>query len=415
MSEPNLAEPPRPLRARIFALSWASYFSLYFTRKNYSVAKSSLGMGTDDLRAIDTAYLVAYCGGQFLNGFLADVIGPRRLLAIGMLVSAALSFVFAFGDAPALFVLAFGLNGLAQSAGWPANGKLMATWFSTKERGVIMGWWGTCYQFGGLAATWFATFLLVRYGWRAAFIGPALWVIAVAVAIWLFVIDRPSALGYANPDGVAPTADAAERKRRRREAWPLVLKQPIIWFLGATYFSLKLTRYSLLFWLPYYLHTSLGYGKGAAGYLSMSFEIGGVVGVIASGIAADKLFGRRRIAVAACMTALLAAALGLYGEVAGQGMLVNFLAMMLVGALLFGPDALISGAVAQDVGGPHAAALACGMVNGIGSIGAILQGSLIAYVTTRYGWDGLFIAFQILAIMATLTLLPFFRQRPAVG
>jgi sugar phosphate permease len=410
-SQGELPPAPARWRARMFALSWTSYFSYYFTRKNYSVAKSSLGLDKDDLKNIDTIYLAAYAAGQFINGFLADVVGPRRLLAGGMMLSAILALVFSAGDALALYAIAFGLNGLVQSSGWPGNGRLMASWFSSRERGEVMGYWGTCYQVGGLAATAFATFLLARWGWRAAFIGPALWVAVVALAIWIWARDRPSDVGFRDPD-VASGLTAAQRKLLRRQAWPQVLRNPMTWFLGANYFCMKLMRYSLLFWLPYYLNQGLGYGKAESGYLSMSFEAGGVIGVIASGLAADRLFGRRRIAVAASMTAMLAGALALYGAVGEQSMLLNFLSMMLVGALLFGPDALVSGAVAQDLGGPYAAALGCGVINGLGSLGAILQGYVTYYISEHYGWDALFVVFQALAIMATLALLPFFRVRP---
>lgn len=411
MNEPLLPPAPRRWRARIFGLSWLSYFSFYFTRKNYSVAKSSLGLDKSELKNIDTLYLAAYAVGQFVNGFLGDIVGPRRLLAGGMMLSAILALVFGAGDALAIYAIAFGLNGLAQSSGWPGNGKLMASWFSSRERGEVMGYWGTCYQVGGLAATAFATFLLARWGWRAAFVGPALWVAVVAIAILIFARDRPSQVGYADPD-IDPTLTAVQRKLLRRQAWPRVLRNPLTWFLGANYFCMKLMRYSLLFWLPYYLNQGLGYGRAESGYLSMSFEAGGVIGVIASGLAADRLFGRRRIAVAASMTALLAGALALYGAVGADSMALNFLSMMLVGALLFGPDALVSGAVAQDLGGPYAAALGCGVINGLGSLGAILQGYLTYYISEYYGWDALFVAFQALAILATLALLPFFRTRP---
>ena len=92
---------------------------------------------------------------------------------------------------------------------------------------------------------------------------------------------------------------------------------------------------------------------------------------------------------------------------------VNFLTMMLVGACLFGPDSLVAGAVAQDVGGPHAAGLATGFVNGLGSLGAILQAYVTVEVSKTYGWDALFIVFQLLAVVATLALLPFFSRRPS--
>ncbi|MBT8492468.1 MAG: MFS transporter, partial [Deltaproteobacteria bacterium] len=63
---------PRRVRARIFGLSWLSYFSYYFTRKNWSVVKSVVGdeYGLDKsaLKNIDTVYLAAYAVGQFING-----------------------------------------------------------------------------------------------------------------------------------------------------------------------------------------------------------------------------------------------------------------------------------------------------------------------------------------------------------
>lgn len=409
---------PRRWRARIFALSWLSYFSYYFTRKNWSVVKSSVGteleLGKSELKNIDTLYLGAYAVGQFANGLIGDVVGPRRMLALGMLASAGLAVVFGLSDVLAVLTLAYGLNGLAQSSGWPNNGKLMASWFSTQERGVVMGWWATCYQVGGIAAVLLASKLLALSGsWRVAYIGNAVWVAVVAVAIYLFVRDRPSDVGFSDPDQGKEQGDRAEVVRRSRwQAWRDILSTPLVWCLGGNYFCMKLTRYSLLFWLPYYLNTQLGYGKAEAGYVSTSFEIGGVLGVIASGLLADKVFGKRRVAVAASSVALLAAALGLYGSVGDQSVLANFASMMLVGALLFGPDALVSGALAQDVGGRDAAALACGMVNGMGSIGAVLQGVAVVAISDAYGWDGLFVFFQLVAVAGALFLLPYFWLRP---
>jgi sugar phosphate permease len=407
---------PAPWRLRIFGLTWLSYFSYYFTRQNYSVAKSSLDLGKEELRVIETAYLAAYAIGQFVMGSLADRVGPRRLLAVGMGATAVLSVVLGLSDLFAVFLIAYGLNGLAQASGWPANGGAMAAWFSSRERGEVMGYWGTCYQFGPLAATALASVLLATFGWRGAFFGPALWVGVVAVAVLLWLRDRPSDEGFRDPD-VAPGAEAtardrAERRALYRQAWPKVVRNPMTWFMGANYFCIKLTRYSLMFWLPFYLSEELGFDRVTAGWMSTSFFIGGIAGVVGSGLLADRVFGRRRIGVAAGMTALLALALGLYGSVGADSVALNFAVMMLVGMLLYGPDALVSGAVAQDLGGPHAAALGCGMINGIGSVGAIAQGLVTTTVSAAYGWDALFVVFQLLAVVATLTLLPFFAVRP---
>src|SRR5262245_55376237 len=120
-------------------MSWLSYFSYYFTRQPLSVAKTDLAatykLSDQRLGWIDTATLSAYCIGQFVHGALGDRIGPRRLVASGMLLSACLCLGFGLSSWFSLFVLLWGCNGFAQATGWPGNGKLMASWFSTKQRG----------------------------------------------------------------------------------------------------------------------------------------------------------------------------------------------------------------------------------------------------------------------------------------
>jgi sugar phosphate permease len=190
-----------------------------------------------------------------------------------------------------------------------------------------------------------------------------------------------------------------------------LLTSPVIYGYGACYFCLKLIRYSLLFWLPYYLHTSVGFDDVRSGYLSTSFEIGGVVGSIGLGYASDRLGGTRSAAAVVSLLGL-ACALFLYARLGPSSALVHFAAMTLIGSLLFGPDALISGAAAQDAGGPEAAATAVGVVNGLGSVGALLQGALTIGMQQAFGWNALFYAFFGLALLAAACLVPTLRRRP---
>jgi sugar phosphate permease len=185
-----------------------------------------------------------------------------------------------------------------------------------------------------------------------------------------------------------------------------VLGEPLVWSLGAAYFCLKLIRYSLLFWLPFFLHRQLGYEPSAAGYLSISFELGGAAGAVTIGYLSDRVGGRRG-ALLVAMTTGLALALALYGRVAALGAWVNFGAMSLVGFLLFGPDALVSSVAAQDLGGVDAAGTAAGVINGVGSVGAIAQGTLIAVVVASWGWSAVFEVFIGLALVSSVALIPY--------
>ncbi len=401
-------------------MSWLSYFSYYFTRSSFKASKTTLqeefGLSKSDLNWIDTTYNIAYCVGQVTNGFIVDKIGPRRWVALGMMASALLTVVFqqvhtVTGIILGSYMLVWGLQGFAQSTGWPGNGKLMASWFGSARRGAVMGWWSTCYQAGGLAATFLLARLLGAFGWRGVFLGPALWVAVVSLAFYALVRDRPSSVGYHDPDTVKMTN--AERHAALRAEWPRVLRTPMVWAMGAAYFCCKLIRYSLIFWLPYFLEKAFKYSKAQSLDASMALDAGGIVFVITAGALADRVFGKRRVLTAFIFLVLLVGALFLYIEIGHRSVGLNVLGLALVGGCLFAADSLISGAVAQDLGGPHAAALAAGLINGLGSIGQVVQGFLLVYITQGdKHWDRLFTMFGILAGVGALCLVPFLKVRP---
>ncbi|MCC7541516.1 MAG: MFS transporter [Deltaproteobacteria bacterium] len=417
------------LQARVFALTWLSYATYYLTRKNFGIAKTyledELGISVQTLGLIDTSMLAAYALGQFVMGSLGDALGARRMIAFGMIASAVTALVFGLSSWSAVFGIAFGINGLFQATGWPNNVKAMAPWFATRQRGKVMGFWCTNYQVGGIAATALATFVAATFGWRWAFFVPAVVVAAVGVVCLLLLVEKPQDRGLEPIEpaeeparsAATTTGDVArDEGKKSKAAFLEMLAIPRLWVLGLTYFGLKLIRYSLLFWLPYYLERVLHYPRETAGYLSTPFEIGGVVGAIATGWLSDRLAPNNRMRVAAPMIIGLAGALALFQAVGGLGMFANAASMALCGFLLFGPDALISGAAAQDVGGARAAGSAAGIINGIGSLGAVLQGLITAWIaeTPGLGWGALFYMFVGLALLSGFGLLPLaFGQRTA--
>lgn len=105
----------------VWGVTWLSYASYYVGRKGLSVAKKTmhdqLGVSTYAFASIETAYLAAYSVGQFVNGLLGDKLGARRLVGLGMLLSAACVALFGSVSAAILFGVFFTINGLAQSSG----------------------------------------------------------------------------------------------------------------------------------------------------------------------------------------------------------------------------------------------------------------------------------------------------------
>jgi len=246
--------------------------------------------------------------------------------------------------------------------------------------------------------------LLRKYDWRAAFFGPSACMLAVALLIFLFLKrgDQQTEL--------VSVADVQLDRETRQAAQRKALRNPVLWAFGASYFFIKYVRYALLFWLPYYLHGTLGYAVDRAAYVSNAFEAGGIVGVIAIGMLSDRVRRWSRAALAMLSLLGLALALLLCAALPRHDVWLTVGALALVGLLLFGPDSLLSGAAAQDVGGDAAAATATGLVNGVGSLGGMLEGLSLPAISAHFGWQAMFPLLAGLAVCAALALIPAARR-----
>jgi sugar phosphate permease len=389
-------------RFRVFLAAWILYASYYFCRKNFSVVMPMMAR-LDNYKTFDLANLVfifslAYAGGQFLAGLLADRFGPRVVATGGGLLSALCTIAMAIpGPHSMLLLLQIG-NGLGQGCGWSSCLKLLGAWFVRTERGTVTAWWGTSYILGGFLATVFATwaatgFLAPSLGWHRGFLFPSIILAAGSLYFAWRVRNQPQDAGLANlPDDEATPS--------RQATWWETAKNPEVLILAGMYFFLKITRYSLLFWLPMYLVQRMQYSEQWAGYTSSLFELVGFSGALIAGYVSDRLMNGRRYPVGAVMLFGLAAALLMHPVIGRMGPVPMAISISLLGILIYGPDLLMSATASIDAVSPEQAARAAGVVNGIGSLGQLISAYVVAIVVSRFGWDQLFTFFVVCSIAA---------------
>ncbi len=378
----------RTWRWRVFAATWLSYAGLYFARKPFSIVKADLEKayqwGADDLGILGATYLVAYTIGQFASGAFGQRLGPRIVLLTGMAVSIGANAALGFTNSFATFAVLMALNGLAQSTGWANNVGTMGQWFRRDERGRVMGIWATNYQVGGVLANTLAAYMAGSMGFQWSFFAGSL----VLVGVWTFFFfnqrDKPEDLGLPPVD---PDEDEDEDvdPTTGKTSWPRQVVTNIV-LIGCFYFFVKFIRYALWSWAPYLLNQNFGLTTADAGYLSTTFDVAGVVGVIVCGWMSDKLFDNARAKTAFIFIIGMAASCLVLYTLGTTSTVMFAISMGLIGFTLYGPDALMTGAGAIDVGAAKRATLAAGIINGMGSVGAVMQelvlGSLLSIEAT---------------------------------
>jgi OPA family sugar phosphate sensor protein UhpC-like MFS transporter len=427
-------------RWQTFGITWLIYASFYLTRQSFGVAQVAFPddphvlLERGQYGLINSAFLTTYMLGQFLFGPLGDRLGPRRILLLGLTLSILAAVGSGFSLTLPAFIAFAVLQGIAQSTGWSNVSKTMSSWFSLRERGRIIGLWCSHYTVGLAAAGVFAGWLTDHWGrlvpvrvlgygivpfWPAAFWGPAAALCLVVVLSWLLLRNRPEDVGlppiekyHGEPESLLATEN---RQHIAPEgSWNVigeVLASSTIWMLAIAYFSIKLVRYSFIFWGPKYVAECLGKDATESTIINAALPIGGLVGVIATGYISDTWFQARRAPVIV-ISLLLASGTLMIGLTPINNIWLMAGLFFIVGVFLFGPDSMISATAAMDFGTKRGAGTAIGCINGIGSIGGILGGWLPGRITTETDWTPLFAVFIVGLAASALILVPLWRTRP---
>jgi sugar phosphate permease len=383
-------------RSRVFIAAWTLYAGFYICRKDMEIGRGAISSLAISLACFGGMYAV----GQLVGGALADRIGARRTALAGAGISIVCTVSLVWCNQPVLALLLQLGNGFGQGFGWPALLKLLGGWFRAGERDVVLGWWSTSYILGGFLASSLTEWLVLntstatRTGFHPAYLVSSA-VLLCSAGFFLKETNRLPAAPLAIPTPPQPSETSVQD-----HPWRQLLANPRIRLISSMYFFLKMTRYTLLFWLPNYLISDLGYRTTSATHMASYFELFGFLGPLAVGYAVQRYFGRRYMTLGACMLFALAFICLVHPMLAGSGTAGLVLSIALTGILIHGADILMSGMAVLDLVPAELHGRASGLVNAIGSIGQALSPLLITMYVSHLGWTKLFDLFVLFALVA---------------
>lgn len=384
--------PPTTFSAgqrRVLWVLWLTYGSFYFCRNNLGVAlpglQAELGYSKAELGTVLMSLKLAYGAGQFINGQLAERWSPRRLLALGMLASAALNVLF--GWATALYFLSFvwACNGYVQALGWPPTMRAAANWFPALQRGRAIGIIGTGYQLCGALTFVVAGWAAHTFGWRGAFYVPAVLVAASAVHMWFLLEDEPGGAQARNrkPD----TPETAAPARSWRGNLLVTLGNPALWLVAVALCLLDACRYGFTDWGVTHLKEVRNDSVNIAAFKYALLPFGGIAGAYWSGWATDRFFYGRRVPVI-CGLLVVLGGLGLaYDDVIHLGLAPSVASLFAIGFCIFGAQVLLVGTLPIDLAREGTAAAAAGFVNFMGYMGAAAGDKVTGHIAQDHGWE----------------------------
>lgn len=406
----------RRLRWQVFAGIFVGYAAFYLVRNNFSLAmpailKAHPEYSKSDLGWAMTGLLTAYGISKFVMGSVSDRSNPRWFMALGLLLTSAVTF--AFGVIPAIYGSLFlivalqSLNGWFNGMGWPPCGKTMVHWWSTKERGQIVSIWNVAHNVGGALIAYIAVRAVGLFDdWHATFYANAAIAAAVAAFIVLTLRDTPQSCGLPpieqhKNDYPADYSASHERTFTFKEIFlTYVLNNKFLWAIAIANAFVYFVRYGVVNWIPTYLQTAKGFNFKESGMAWTAFELAGIPGTILCGWMSDKLFKARRAPATILFMALTLAGLIVYGMNRHGPLWIDVASLIAIGFFVYGPIMMI-GLHALDLVPKKAAGTAAGFTGLFGYfLGSAPSGWGVGKIADKWDWSGVFVALVISCVIA---------------
>lgn len=382
----------------------------YLDRVNVSITGRAIAtefhLNNVQLGWMFSAFMLGYAFLQTPAGWLADRIGPRRILAGGVVWWGAFTALITILPAQSsnvlllLIVVRFAL-GVGEAVVYPASNCIVSAWIPSAERGLANGLIFSGVGFGAGITPPLITYIMIHHGWRAAFWVSALLGLA-AGGIWLALArDTPNKHPWISQGELERIesglpANAADG-RSARLPWKIILANRDIWAVTFSYFTYGYAAYIFFSWFFIYLNDVRHLDLKQSSYYAMLPFLAMAVASPLGGWISDrltKLYGKRvgrgGIAVAGIGLSAIFIALSTRVE---SAQLASFILAGGAGALYLSQSSFWS--VSADLGGRSAGSVS-GFMNMGGQLGGALTGSLTPAIATQFGWNASFLVAAVL-------------------
>ncbi|MFI0512109.1 MFS transporter [Streptomyces sp. WSLK1-5] len=395
-----MSPSPSPLSARggrlallVVGLCWLAVLFdgldmfIYGSVLPHLLETGTFGLTPDQAGDLGSYATFGMLVGALVAGTVADRIGRKKLMVSCVVLFSLASGVCALADGVAVFGLGRTLAGVGLGGLLPTAISMVSDYAPRGRGALVIGLLMTAHHAGGILSAYVAKWLIDPVGWRAAF-----WV-CVLPLLFAPVLAKllPESLSFLVAKGRGEEARAlaerydvevpAAKAGGAGDRWTNLAHlfrgnewiQTLLYWVAS--FGGLLLVYGVATWLPTLMRAE-GYALGSALSFVVVFNLGGIVGMLVAGRAADR-FGAPRIS--ALWFALTAA--GVFLLSVHMPMTVTMIVVFLTGVFLNSAQTMIYATVSIR-STADSRATAVGWTSGMGRFGAVfgpwLGGQLLA-------------------------------------
>ncbi len=377
-------------------------------RANLSVVGSALAkemaISPVAMGYLFSAFAWSYVLGQLPGGWMLDRYGAIRIYGISLFLWSLFTLLQGFvGGLPlamvvgGLIVLRFGV-GFVESPAFPANNRIVASWFPTRERGFAAAVFNSSQYVAVLVFTPIMGLITHALGWRSVFWFMGALGIAMS-AVWFRVMRNPrehsglspAELEYIESGGGVPPVKAEPRTTEavqgpRLKELSLLFNSRMMIGVYVAQYCITALQYFFITWFPIYLVQGRGMDILKVGFAAALPGISGFIGAMFGGFLSDYLLRCGYSLTVARKTPfiigmLLASSLVLCNFTSSTAAVIGLMAFAIFGKGL----AAMGWVIVSDTSPRHLMGFAGGIFNTAGNLAGIVTPIVIGYILQATG------------------------------
>lgn len=395
-------------RYLILALIFIVTVVNYADRATMSIAGTGvvrdLGLDPIKLGMIFSAFAWAYVIGQIPGGWLLDRFGARRVYGLSLVLWSVFTMmqgtvgwlgITGAAAAAALFLMRF-LLGLVESPAFPANSRIVACWFPTRERGTASALFNSAQYMAVVVFTPLMAWLTHAMGWEHVFIWMGGLGLLLSV-LWFSFYREPHSqpklgraeLDYMREGGALVDLELDRIRQKKKSNWAEIrqlFNNRNLWAIYIGQYCITALTYFFITWFPIYLIKGRGMTIMQAGWVAALPAICGFTGGVLGGVLSDWMIQRGKHPSLARKTPFVIGMLMSVVLVGANYADSNVVVIALMTIAFFGKGlAAVGWAVLADTAPQGMIGLSGGVFNGLGNIAGIVTPVVIGYVVASTG------------------------------
>lgn len=245
-----------------------------------------------------SAFLAVYGLANITLAPLGDLIGPRKMMCICVVLMLISIFVSSIASTFMILIVGRMLLGIGEGMYYPQQSVYVRHWIPVQERGRANASWIIGQSVAPAIAMPLLAAMIAHFGWRSNFY---LCFVLTLIPLWLFwfhTTDKPQQSKKVNEAELLHIEQGMEKQQAVSDDGEklsllsrlrVISQNPHYWVLVVWYMCLQFNYWGLISWIPAYLKVAKGFSWGEMGWVASLPFIVNIFTKAANGLINDKI------------------------------------------------------------------------------------------------------------------------------